>query len=132
MEKIHPRMKSIYDEYLGDLVATGVSENEAVRYLATIRDWSQNAFFPGLCAREDEYWKSADHRMKLAEDGLDFCEFWLRLQAGGASERQLYEFTEQCQYLSVQNTFYWLSCNDLTDMYICGTRIMKQGVEEVD
>ncbi len=125
MEMIHPRMKSIYDEYLADLLSAGMCECEAIRYLATIRDWSKNVFFPVLQSRRDEYRCSADRRMKLAEDGLDFCEFWLRLQAGGASESQLSDFSNSCEDMSVQDILYWLSCHDLTDIYVYGVEIMK-------
>ena len=125
-------MKEVYDQYLSELRTGGLGENEAVRLLATIRDWSKDVYFPRLRARRDEYRCSVDRRMRLAEDGLDFCEFWLRLQAGGASESQLSDFTNSCENMSVQDILYWLSCQDLTDIYVYGMSVLMAETGEID
>jgi len=132
-ERVHPKMRAVYDEYLSDLIKEGMSEADAIRNLASIRDWSKNAFslFLGLRSREDVYSESCRQRMDSAEAGTDIAEYWICLQSGGASETDLERFTLECELRSPQMILFWLCKNNLAKTFAQGRDLLK-GIEVRD
>lgn len=115
-------MRKVYDEYFAGLVADGMSEADATRSLACIRDWSKNAFalFNGLDIRVDDYAGSSRQRMDSAEAGTDMAEYWLCLQSGGATEEELAQFTCKCELRSPEMIKLWLVMNNLVGKFAEG------------